>query len=246
MIPVLDLKDGVAVHAVRGRREAYAPVRSVLAGSAEPVALARAFRTTLGCRDCYVADLDAIAGRGDHGSIIRAIAELGLLVWLDAGSATPMAAERAVGHGAARVIVGSETLRHPGDLPAIVSAVRQARNSPPADCVLSLDLRHGRLLGGSPAVEGHDVPELARSAWAAGIRSFIVLDLGRVGSGSGVDTATARRLRQALPPAEVTVGGGVRGVRDLADLARQGFDAVLVATALHTGAITRAAPEAEP
>ena len=89
IIPVLDLKGGVAVHAVRGRREDYTPVRSVLAGSADPVALARAFSTALGCRECYVADLDAIAGRGDHEITIRTIAELGLVVWLDAGTTTP-------------------------------------------------------------------------------------------------------------------------------------------------------------
>ena len=94
IVPVLDLKDGLAVHAVRGQRDAYGPVRSTLAASAEPVELARAFRTKLGCEACYVADLDAIAGRGDHGPAIRAIAALGLAVWLDAGVATAADAAR--------------------------------------------------------------------------------------------------------------------------------------------------------
>ena len=44
IVPVLDLKGGVAVHAVRGERQSYAPVRSVLSPSADPVALARAFQ----------------------------------------------------------------------------------------------------------------------------------------------------------------------------------------------------------
>ena len=80
IVPVLDLKGGLAVHAVRGQRDAYAPVRSTLAASADPVELARAFRTKLGCDACYVADLDAITGRGDHGPTIQAIAALGLTV----------------------------------------------------------------------------------------------------------------------------------------------------------------------
>ena len=237
IIPVLDLKGGVAVHAVRGQREDYAPVQSVLAGSAEPVALARAFRTALGCHECYVADLDAIAGRGDHGSAIRSIAELDLVVWLDAGTATPQEAEQAVGHGAGRVIVGSETLRRPDDLRDIVSAVGRAGTSSAPDCVLSLDLRHGRLLGGSPAVRLLPPLRLAGLAWEAGIRTFIILDLARVGDGGGVDTRMALGLRQALPGAEIIVGGGLRNGADLAEIARQGFDGVLVATALHTGAI---------
>jgi phosphoribosylformimino-5-aminoimidazole carboxamide ribotide isomerase len=74
-------------------------------------------------------------------------------------------------------------------------------------------------------------------AWEAGIRTFIVLDLARVGGGGGVDTRVALALRQVLPGAEIIVGGGLRDGADLAEMSRQGFDGVLVATALHTGAI---------
>lgn len=245
MIPVLDLRGGVAVHAVRGQREAYAPVRSVLTSSTDPLALARAFITRFGSRECYVADLDAIAGRSDLGPTIRAIAHLGLAVWLDAGVSTAPDARRAIDHGAARVIVGTETLRDAGNLPAIVAAVGRAKTVPAPRCVLSLDLRDGRLLGGSPAVERLDPLTLAVGGWEVGLRTFIVLDLARVGSGGGVQTDTALRLRQALPSAEIIVGGGVRDSTDLRELARQGFDGVLVATALHTGAITAAATGAE-
>jgi phosphoribosylformimino-5-aminoimidazole carboxamide ribotide isomerase len=82
--------------------------------------------------------------------------------------------------------------------------------------------------------------ELAAGAWDAGIRAFIVLDLARVGAATGVATGAAARLRQRLPGAEIAVGGGIRSAADLRELARAGFDAVLVATALHTGAITAA------
>lgn len=243
IIPVLDLKDGVAVHAVRGHREAYAPLTSVLADSPDPLALARAFITRLGCRECYVADLDAIAGRGDHAPAIRALVGLGLAVWLDAGISTAADAERALSWGVARVIVGTETLSDPGALPAIVAATRAA--APAAGCLLSLDLHHGRLLGGSPAVERLDPVTLALEAWHAGIRAFIVLDLARVGSGQGIETRAAIRLREALPRAEIIVGGGVRDANDLRELAGRGFDGALVATALHAGAITSATVEAE-
>ena len=153
---------------------------------------------------------------------------------------------RAVSHGAARVIVGTETLRDPSDLPAIAMAIKPSETSPASGCVLSLDLRDGRLLGGSPAVEGLDPLYLASLGWRAGIRSFIVLDLARVGSGSGVQTRAALRLREELPGAEIIVGGGVRDEADLRELARLGFDGVLVATALHTGAITSATATGEP
>ena len=231
VIPVLDLKGGVAVHAVRGQRAYYAPVTSVLTTSAHPVELARAFVTRLGARECYVADLDAIGRQADHAQLIRAIAGLGLAVWLDAGIAEAADAARAVTQGASRVIVGTETLRDPGDLVGIVAAATGA-------CALSLDLRHGQLLGGSPAVEQLEPLTLAAMAWEAGVPSFIVLDLARVGSGEGARLDTARALRRQLPAAELIVGGGVRDRADLVTLRDGGFQGALVATALHTGVIT--------
>src|SRR5918994_25530 len=65
VVPVIDLKDGTAVHAVRGERERYRPVRSALTGDdGDASALARAFRSELGLDELYVADLDAIGGGG--------------------------------------------------------------------------------------------------------------------------------------------------------------------------------------
>jgi len=235
VIPVLDLREGVAVHAVRGERTRYLPVESVLAPSADPVELARALATRLGARECYVADLDAIARRGDHGPVIRAIGGLGLSVWLDAGTATPADAERAMAQGATRLIIGTETLRDPRDLGGIVGVTRAAARSA---CVLSLDFRDGRLLGGSPAVERLDPRDLAAEAWAVGIRAYIVLDLTRVGSNEGARLGPARALRRDLPDAELIVGGGVRDRADLLALQGEGFQGALVATALHRGIVT--------
>jgi phosphoribosylformimino-5-aminoimidazole carboxamide ribotide isomerase len=81
-VPVLDLEGGVTVHAVRGQWESYGPGRSRLAATADPVKLARALQAEYRCDACYVADLDAIASRGDHGPPFRAIAALGLTAWL--------------------------------------------------------------------------------------------------------------------------------------------------------------------
>jgi phosphoribosylformimino-5-aminoimidazole carboxamide ribotide isomerase len=232
VIPVLDLKGGQAVHAVRGERARYAPVQSVL-GSADPLDLGRGLVTRLRARECYVADLDAIAGAGGHARTLQDLAALGLGVWLDAGVADAAGAERARALGVARVIVGTETLRDPAELGAIAAA-----SGGPSACVLSLDFRDGRLLGGSPALAELEPGRVATVAWNAGIRAFIVLDLARVGSGEGPRLDTARALRRALPDAEVVIGGGVRDHADLVALEAEGFQAALVGTALHRGVIT--------
>jgi hypothetical protein len=65
VVPVIDLKEGTAVHTVRGERERYRPVRSVLVGDdGDPHALGRAFRFELGLDELYVAALHAgVIGR---------------------------------------------------------------------------------------------------------------------------------------------------------------------------------------
>ena len=74
VIPVIDLKGGVAVHAVRGDRERYRPLRSGIAEGSDPVEVTRAVRERFGLDELYVADLDAIGGRpaAEHGRRRRA------------------------------------------------------------------------------------------------------------------------------------------------------------------------------
>ena len=69
LVPVLDLKAGLAVHAVGGDRAHYRLVRSVLheAGS---VRLGRPIAIAL-WRTLYRADLDAIAGAGAMSPLMR-------------------------------------------------------------------------------------------------------------------------------------------------------------------------------
>src|SRR5438445_9777678 len=57
VIPVIDLKGGMAVHAVGGRRDQYRPLRSVWQGSPSPIELAAALRSGLGIDCIYLADL---------------------------------------------------------------------------------------------------------------------------------------------------------------------------------------------
>ncbi len=80
VIPVLDLMAGRAVHASGGERRAYGALQSVLvppARASDPGALADAFRHTLGCDECYVADLDAIAGGAPQRALLATLARIG-------------------------------------------------------------------------------------------------------------------------------------------------------------------------
>jgi phosphoribosylformimino-5-aminoimidazole carboxamide ribotide isomerase len=244
IIPVLDLARGVAVLARAGDRARYQPVESVLTASTvgDPVALLRAYRGRLGAAACYVADLDAIQGGAVQRALLRELAQLETgftgAILVDAGAHTAESVLEVLATGASEVVIGLETLRALADLGRIVRQVGPPR------LVFSLDLRNGRPLL-HPALEAAlpDVPDpfrLATEAVEAGVTTLVVLDLGRVGTGRGLDVGLLERLRRRFPSLRLLAGGGVRARSDLDRLGDAGCDGVLVASAIHTGAITAA------
>jgi len=228
VIPVIDLKDGAAVHAVRGERERYRPLRSRIAADSDPVRITRAVRERFGLEELYVADLDAIAGGPGHPDVLAALAREAR-VMVDAGAADAAAVAALLVLGAARVVIGTETLPGPDAL------ARMRAELPDAPLVLSLDLRGGRVLSPDPALAGSGAA--AALARLAGIGEAIVLDLARVGSGAGPDVTLLQQLHGRFPRLDLLAGGGVRDARDLRALAAAGAAGALVATALHGGAI---------
>jgi phosphoribosylformimino-5-aminoimidazole carboxamide ribotide isomerase len=139
------------------------------------------------------------------------------------------------------VVAGLETVPGPDALRDIVAAVGPER------VVFSLDLRDGAPLRNWPESGGRPpgLPDDFGQAWrsvptavAAGISRLIVLDLARVGGGSGTGTEDlCRRLAATYPQLDVIAGGGVANSADLERLSACGVRAVLTASALHDGRI---------
>jgi phosphoribosylformimino-5-aminoimidazole carboxamide ribotide isomerase len=231
VVGVIDLKDGTAVHAVRGERERYRPVHSAIAADdGDPLALARAFRSELGLDELYVADLDAIGGGSGHAALLAALAREAR-VMVDAGVSEPAAARALLELGAHRVIVGTETLPRAAALERLLAEV------PDGALILSVDLRDGRALSPDPRLAGLPALDAVARLHRPGLREAIVLDLARVGSGAGPDVALIAEIHAALPDLELLAGGGVRDVDDLRALDAAGAAGALVATALHSGII---------
>jgi phosphoribosylformimino-5-aminoimidazole carboxamide ribotide isomerase len=223
------------VQGLRGERQHYRAVRSGLVAGSDPVAIARAL-----CRECdgtavYVADLDALEGRGDHRGVIRELRDdLGVEPWVDAGVSDSEAASRVLEAGAARVIVGTETLT---DI-TFLRAIRKIL--PPAQMLVSVDFDGRGVLSKCPALSGQ--PPLAAIELLANedVTEVILLALRQVGTGAGPDLETLRAVRDAFPDLRLIAGGGVRTADDLRALAEAGADGVLLATALHRGWIAAA------
>jgi phosphoribosylformimino-5-aminoimidazole carboxamide ribotide isomerase len=231
IIPVIDILNGAAVHAVRGRRKEYQPLKSILCDYAEPIAVASAFKRC-GFEELYIADLDAIMGYGENFSVLEEIAEkTGLRLMVDAGVSDLNQAQQVFWYKVSKVIVGTETLTDLG-------FVKQAIESFGSDrVVVSLDLKAGKVLSKSESLQSMSALELTCQFQGVGVGELIVLDLARVGSGEGVDFALIKLLLDNLK-VKVLVGGGVNSMKDLETLRDMGVYSVLLATALHSGKIT--------
>jgi HisA/HisF family protein len=232
IVPVLDLKGGIVVHARRGQRAIYAPLRSPLVDGCEPVDVARALCALCRTRTLYVADLDALAGNAADAATLAALAEVAE-PWVDAGATTAERAAALARAGAARNVLGTESLG-PGAPDERFLAVAAA--GPPR--VLSVDLRDGRLISPRPELAGREPAAAAPLARALGVDEVLVIDLARVGSGTGPPLDAVAELAAALPGVAIYAGGGVRGDEDLRSLESAGAAGALVATALHEGRVT--------
>lgn len=236
VIPVLDLRGGIVVHARKGERASYLPLHSELVTGCRPEAvlpaLLAAVATATGkpAPAVYVADLDGIVDRHPQWPLLEVLrAASPVPLWVDAGLGSAAAAMDVVRRGMVPV-VGSESLQHTNALVEIAQVL--SRDT----WLLSLDAdgTSARDPGGS----------LLRSElWPARV---IAMDLTRVGSTAGVPSPWLLRCMAAAPDRHWIAAGGVRHSDDLIALTHSGAQAALVATALHTRTLSPTATKNPP
>lgn len=215
IIPVIDLKGGIVVHAVGGDRQHYQAVHrhSILTSGSDIDAVLRGFLAMHAFGTFYIADIDAITGIGNHKTLIDKMVEQWpeIEFWIDSGSSLT---DLTPGNDKRKIVIGTESQSGQPTLSE-------------HDFILSLDFKQ-QLPAGDPA-------------WFSDYRYWpeqvIVMTLNRVGSNLGPDFDKLAALRASNPDTRLIAAGGVRDARDLDRLQAIGIDAVLVATSLHTGAI---------
>ena len=87
VIPALDLKGDAVVHAKSGNRADYRPIESPYGAADDPFAIARGLLSHTASPSLYIADLDAIAGVGNHFELVRGLSYAlpDTALWIDAG-----------------------------------------------------------------------------------------------------------------------------------------------------------------
>jgi len=229
IIPVIDLLNGNVVHAQRGQRSDYLPIKSSLCAGNNPLDIVQALLELYPFTQLYIADLNAIQHQGDNAAIIRQIRSLypQMNIWLDAGftHTEEMAAWHTAGISC---VLGSESMEN-------LDHYLDLRTNSLGQIILSLDFNADGYIGPDGLLASPEV-------WPDKV---IVMSLPHVGSELGPDL---HKLEMALDAVgrvkksvtKVYAAGGIRNSIDMASLKEIGVAGVLVATALHNGSITSA------
>lgn len=194
-------------------------LRTPLSRNATPASVVRGLLRLFPFNTVYVADLDALMGRGPQTGLVEELMATfpQLEFWIDrglpsGGSANEAPVERLF------PVIGSESLSD-----AKLDALPEMEQR----FILSLDFRDQSIVGAAALLNRVDV-------WP---KRIILMNLSRVGSFEGPDLASARHFISDYPTHRWVVAGGIRHEGDLDELARMGASAVLLASALHCGTI---------
>ena len=209
--------DGVVVHAKKGQRDSYRPIQSPLCSGSTPREVIDGLLGLHEFKTLYVADLDALMGKGNHAALLHCLQRdyPNLQFWVDCGWPAPGFTQPRLN----RIpVIGSESWCAESD--AELSSFT-------GSFILSLDFMGDGLLG--------DPSLLERSTqWPD---TVIIMSLAHVGGEVGPDFRRLEAFRAGWPEKKIIAAGGVRDTEDLIRLESLGVGGVLLASALHSGAL---------
>ncbi|MCS7117063.1 MAG: HisA/HisF-related TIM barrel protein [Nitrososphaerota archaeon] len=230
---VIDIMRGKAVHAIGGKRDEYQPIRSPICATSNPIDIAKVFKDLFNLDELYVADLDAIMGRGSNlGIISRICSEVGMKVMLDSGINNASHVDEIFDAGVSKLVLGTESMTTINHLRDLIGSFGGEQIVP------SIDVVDGKVISKCMGLMGERPARVAMKLESMGVVELILLDISRVGTERGVDMGLVREVVNAVR-VPVLVGGGIRSLDDILCLKKEGASGVLVATALHKGALTK-------
>lgn len=218
---VVDILNGIAVHAMKGERAKYKPVISRVCDSSSPPDIISA----LAPKEVYIADLNRLQHIGDNAGLIKEISAK-VKTMADIGVENMEDIEICLGI-ADTVILGTETT--PLDL------IEKAAVRFPDRINVSIDMKNGVVLTKDRNM-GLEPEKLVKLLNESDIRDIIVLELNKVGTGAGIDVDFLKKIVEISTHA-ILVGGGIKDMNDIHALKKIGAGGALVATAVHNGSI---------
>lgn len=222
-IPVLDLKNGVAVSGKSGLRDTYTPLQSIYGSSNNLIAMANNLKFN-GAKEIYIADLDLIENVGHNIDQVKAINNI-LPVIFDGGVKNFDSYEFFLQY-AFKIIVASETLESIDELKKIFNTFPKER------IIISVDIKNNELVNKHLNMSLNDFKEVLREIQP---NEIILLEISSVGTNNGFNLDLYKEFEEFKD--QLIIGGGINK-NSLKEISKIGIKKVLIGTSLHNGEIS--------
>ena len=221
-VPVLDLKDSVAVSGKSGLRDTYTPLQTVFAQSSRPVEIANGLAIN-GADEVYIADLDLIESKSHNIHEIKMVNTI-LPVMLDAGVKDFESFTFFLDY-AYKIIVPTETIKSIDEIKKIFEKYPKER------IVISVDVKDNKLYSKNLDISLNEFKELLIDLDP---NEIILLDITSVGTQKGYNQELLNSFKDLNDKLVIAGGLNKNSISELDDI---GIKKVLVGTALHSGEV---------
>ena len=226
VIPAIDLRDGKCVRLTQGDYDRETVF------SDDPIAVAERWVVS-GARRIHVVDLDgARDGVRANAAVVERIArEADVPLQVGGGIRTADDAAGLIDLGVDRVIFGTAAVETPAEVESAVARLG------PEHVVVGLDARDGFIsTRGWLENTGLSALDLVQDMAARGVTRYLHTDVGRDGTLTGPNVDAIEDILSNVRISLVAAGGFAE-LSHLAEVAKIGVEAVVIGTAIYTGAI---------
>lgn len=233
LYPAIDIRNGRVVRLAQGD---YA--RETRYGD-DPLAVIQCYAQQ-GADWLHLVDLDA-AREGGYtlGWLLKAIAETtGLKVQTGGGVRSRADVQNLLDAGAARVVIGSLSVKRPEEVIAWIGEFGAERITVALDARQDADGIWQLPVHGWTQNSGVTLDQLARRYADAGLQHLLCTDIARDGMLSGPNLALYAHLRASVPGLQVQASGGVSGLDDVVAARDVGCAGIVLGRALLEGRFT--------
>jgi HisA/HisF family protein len=228
---VIDILNSEVVHAVRGEREKYKPLESVLIKSSDPIEIIKKVNKETSIPEVYIADLDAILRRKPNFSLLTDILKIPQIkVMIDPGIISIENILEYSNFDLDSLILGLETIQNLKVISDCLEIIGSKKT------IVSIDMYKETIQTNVKEIKNQNPINIIKIIEDIGVEIIILLDLYKVGQKLGGISPFYLEIKN-LFNGQVLAGGGIRDSMDIESYKQRNFSGVLIGTALHDGTI---------
>jgi HisA/HisF family protein len=216
---------------MKGEREKYKPLKSVLIKSTDPIEIVKKIKHETLIHEVYIADLDAILRREPNFSLLTEILKIPeIKIMIDPGIILAKNILEYSNYGLDSLILGLETIKNLEVVSDCLEIIGSHKT------IVSIDMYNEGILTNVKEIKNQRPIEIIKKIEELGVKKIILLDLYKVGQKIGGVPPLYLKIREQFN-GQILVGGGIKDIKDIELYIHHHFSGVLIGTALHDGTV---------